>query len=528
MLFHYWYFSAFYSLINGDESSFSLFSQAIHDSLPVIVFRYTGFSADIAANFMDHAVEFHTNRKTNRKEVPELPFPEEMPDGYRHPLWLGPFSNNTKQDCRLANILIENFPDRFNETSVFVLDMFKHSEEDLQDYLTQTLAVAFEGSGASGELSADNKRLTYAWKLRYKLLHNAHRFQWQSDVLMFWFTFFTLCATWTAVLYTFMILRGDSLNSHITTERKDMILEILLKSNLLLPLVAALFRSVFSILNPENKFNILRDAAAKIESEIYLYRSKVGKYNPRRAQIAASAEGEDPSTNADEHPRMVFCNTIDAIVTTATDGDMRTSALRAPPQNANVMDEINGRLYANIGEQQTFLAPMASYEGSGISGWVGKCLRSICPPREEIESRYFERNRKERRQAVVENSVNPGGIGGGLLFWKSKTSDSTGIEARSASPQSSLATESNMIISRNANNDKTVMKSDFEKPNMTLLEYCYCCVCMYYTCCVPNVSDEESIPDTAGNVKYDDGLVKLSADEYVRIRLLPLMGEIGM
>jgi hypothetical protein len=185
------------SMINGDEEAAHLFSQAVQDSLPVIIFRYTGYSADIAAEMMEKAILYHNKKKLNRKEVPELPFPDNMPANYLHTHWLAAFDEPHRLDCQEVNVLIENWPDRFNETSVFVLDMFKHTEDDMQDFLTQTLAIAFEGGNALGDVSADNKRLTYAWRLRYKLLYNASRFHFQSDILMLLFILFTLFSTWT-------------------------------------------------------------------------------------------------------------------------------------------------------------------------------------------------------------------------------------------------------------------------------------------------------------------------------------------
>jgi len=96
---------------------------------------------------MDKALAYTNNRRISWSVEPEWPFPPELIKSSTVPFfgWLLPFNTNEKITCNKMNTLIENWPDRFNETSVYVLDMFKDSEDDMQDYLTRTMAVAFEG-----------------------------------------------------------------------------------------------------------------------------------------------------------------------------------------------------------------------------------------------------------------------------------------------------------------------------------------------------------------------------------------------
>jgi len=63
---------------------------------------------------------------------------------YQHDRWLKPFKNDNLDSCRFLNILVENFPDRYNPASVLQIDMFNTSEEKLQDQLTKTMSVVFE------------------------------------------------------------------------------------------------------------------------------------------------------------------------------------------------------------------------------------------------------------------------------------------------------------------------------------------------------------------------------------------------
>ena len=266
-------------------------------------------------------------KRANRMAEPECPFPPvAFSSEYTFNGWLEKFNDEEKDICVDMNVLIENWPDRFNETSVYVLDMFKDSEDDMQDYLTRTMAVAFEGTNELGDTSADNKRLTYAWRLRYKLLWNSKRFKFMSDVLMLLFIFFNLSSTLSAVMYVYF----SQINKSIISHAED---NMLLNANLLLPLVSTILRGILSVLSPTNKYHILKDAASQIESEIYMYRSKVGVYNPRKSLIN-NADGDDVAD--DEPPRKLFSAALDRIMATVSEGEFKSAAITAPTYNSGI------------------------------------------------------------------------------------------------------------------------------------------------------------------------------------------------
>ena len=278
-----------------------------------MIFKHTGGVADLAAEMMDNALIYTNKKRISRAVEPEWPFPPDKTKSTTHPFhgWLKPFRSDEKVNCAKMNTLIENWPDRFNETSVYILDMFKDSEDDMQDFLTRTMAVAFEGTNELGDTSADNKRLTYAWRIRHKLLYNADRFKLQADILTFWFLVFNLLATFSAVCYVYIQL-------HLTEHTSKA--GYLLKANLLLPLMATLLRGVFSVLSPSNKYEILKDAAEQIESEIYMYRAKVGIYNPRKALVGSDATDLGPDADDNEPPRKLFSNALEKILASVSEG----------------------------------------------------------------------------------------------------------------------------------------------------------------------------------------------------------------
>jgi len=349
-------------LVNGEVNSSKLFTKAIQESLPVVVLKYTGYTADIATQAIENAKWYNKRRKINKDIAPVCPYPDIIDKKYRHPKWLKPFDVYHRNQCREANVFIENFPDNFNEASVYVMDMFEHSEDEIQDRLTQTMAVAFEGTKEAGA-GSDFKRVAYAWRLRYKLLFNAKKFRFQSDFLTTLVTIFILLSTWTAVLYTYFDTQSQPL---INQDTDEYIMYMLLQCNLLMPLVATIIKGIFSILNPLTKCNALKDAAASIESEIYMYRAKIGKYNPRRAQASSTAGGQPSST---QQPRVLFSSAIEGILTTANDGDIKTASLENPSNMDRALDEANRRIKTNRSEQDAYLSPMPAGSG-GLLGML--------------------------------------------------------------------------------------------------------------------------------------------------------------
>ena len=55
---------------------------------------------------------------------------------------------------------MENFPAGYNPLSVLAIDMFTMTEEKLQDQLTKTMSVAFEGMVEMGGAALETRRLT--------------------------------------------------------------------------------------------------------------------------------------------------------------------------------------------------------------------------------------------------------------------------------------------------------------------------------------------------------------------------------
>ena len=197
-------------MVNGSVAAADYYVQAIQQGLPTILFQYTGYTTDMAVKTYKKAKKLIAAKKHNPHALATRAFPDSMAPGHHLPKWLKPFDANHISDCQKLNILLENWPSKFNEDSVFIVDMFSTTEDELQDRLTQTMGVVFGPQHEVGGHMSESKRLTFAWRTRAKYLFNARKYKLQSDVLSALLVLFTLFSTVSAVVYTFLFY-----NEHI-------------------------------------------------------------------------------------------------------------------------------------------------------------------------------------------------------------------------------------------------------------------------------------------------------------------------
>lgn len=195
------------------------------------------------------------------------------------------------------------------------------------------MSVVFEGIVELGGQSAENRRITYAWRLRHLLAYNAAREQIKSDTLQFLITLLTLLSTVAAVFHTYVTSIDTT---RVNFEEGSTGREVLLKLTLLLPLATTVLRGINATLNPVAKQAVLKFAAIRVESEIYMYRTKVGRYNARKNSAISQTvqnknsdksggggsgnssnkknkKGDDEKTAHISNPRKVFSNAMDLI-----------------------------------------------------------------------------------------------------------------------------------------------------------------------------------------------------------------------
>lgn len=171
-------------------------------------------------------------------------------------------------------------------------------------------------------------------------------------------TLITMSATVSAVLYTFLTL--DFYTPIKDEAKKSMALTILLNANLLLPLVATVFRGLYSSLTPNLKYVALKNAAMEIESEIYCYRTKVGRYSSRHKGSSKKDSGknedkEKKDEKTSSKARVQFSMILDQIWADLAASDLQNGSLRTPHDTSQALADVNARIQSNIGEQDCYL-----------------------------------------------------------------------------------------------------------------------------------------------------------------------------
>ena len=442
-------------IIHGGPLTTKNFCDAVQNGQPIFIFKYTGSTADLACEMLKKVDTFLVKRRANPSARPEMPFKPNMPDNYRDPRWLEPFGIDYEiKICKMLNILIENFPDRYNPASVLLIDMFNTSEEKLQDQLTKTMSIVFEGIVELGGASAESRRLTYAWRLRHLLAYNADRQKRVADILEFLVILFTFGSTLVAVLYTFyttdVVCGGgeDYSLKNGTCDLSDTSLEILQKLCLVLPLLATIFRGISAALNPMAKWSILKIGEIKTEGEIYMYRTKVGKYNPRKQTSASNAsnagnissQGNNSATQQKKdkedvgsqgiNPRKMFSSALDAVWLDLAASDISKGALASPSEDSDPLEEINWRIKtsgSNLGMLKSTLTVSKMFDlDRPLNSRSGK--RGEAPYRQQHSS-----NKKDERDVkkdtfkeftdITTNPLSASG-GGSMMRGRAKTNAS--------------------------------------------------------------------------------------------------------
>jgi hypothetical protein len=113
---------------------------------------------------------------------------------------------------------------------------------------------------------------------------------------------------------------------------------VLVKLNLILPLIATVLRGIFAALNPATKAALLKLGSIKVESEIYKYRTKVGVYSVRKvasnpgpsASKTKRGKGADKDVEKDDNklknnssnPRKAFSSSLDMLWTDLNASDI--------------------------------------------------------------------------------------------------------------------------------------------------------------------------------------------------------------
>ena len=416
--------------------------------------------------------------------------------------------------------------------------MFSTSEEKLQDQLTRTMSVVFEGVGELGGQVAEDRRLTYAWHLRHVLKYNSEIHEQRADILRIFIIFFTLAAVTASVLFSYY-------DSTTYTEANDVHqqLDILTKLTLILPLIITVLRGINAALSPDDKSMMLRVASIRVESEIYMYRTRTGSYSIRKnnQNNAADAKkvkgkskdkdkGKDEVNMTTRNPRKAFSNALDSVLTDLSASDVNRSGLINPDSNSDPLKDINDRIKEQASAQDYYLLALTNSHKK-INNKKGSLTDAF--PNMDNFATESPLHRKVSFTKETLDPTSPGAdarlsngskaslknyttLSGGGRFDKYKSvnmNDNSDTNRNNNDPNRNERTNSmfsgfrSPINSPRSGDDNSADTAMLIRKNEE----------------GAMIDIENNTTRTVLNPMYDDGLSVLTADEYVRIRLIPYL-----
>lgn len=360
-------------------------------------------------------------------------------------------------------------------------------------------------------------------RFRHLLSHNAQRQRIVADILEFLVIIFTLSATCAAVIYQFLTTSNacSSGEDDITDDSPQTCgishdgRNALLKLNLILPLLATVFRGISASLNPLAKWGVLKVGAIRAEGEIYMYRTKVGKYNPRKLNATATTESKgskestkkdkdmapDVMSNASGNPRKIFSTALDAIWADLAASDISKGSLSSPPEESDPLEEVNWRISSNKRHlgllKSTLTLPKALKQQykKVKANLVGNSSRTIddhlASPdlgKSKGKNKSSRSDGNDLKNDMFKDISNP------IARSDSKESELDERSETKSHAGSSYGGEGSYKGSQFGDKDEHIPDMEEAKP----------------------VEQEEQ-------ELYDDGLSTITADEYVKIRLQPII-----
>jgi hypothetical protein len=399
-----------------------------------------------------------------------------------------------------------------------------------------------------GGQSAESRRLTYAWRLRHLLLFNGARHKLVADILQVLIILFAFASTSAAVMYSYYNTNNcdDSWREYV---------EFIETLAFILPLVNTLFNGMFASLNPAGKSAILRLAATKVESEIYMYRTKVGAYSMRGSSGSKSEKNSKKDKGKDDqkkpkvqvNPRKIFSGSLEVIWTDLAASDISKGALVNPPLSDNPLADINDKIKANKDAQSLLIDALqqpGSEEKKADTQFPRKsfssCFASLCrsqpkPTDHGITLRDLN-VQVENLQDLDEQEEAFGAVSHMKKFSNPKhgTRGPDIHNVYNSEETFEASNPGNFLTEKRLSLTELVLGGHAEEPHTAAAAKKEGSVASktpshaYRGVSSPSPEVVEPHPSKAKESDeeiYDDGLSSITADEYVKMRLIPILAE---
>jgi len=282
--------------------------------------------------------------------------------------------------------------------------------------------------------------------------------------------------------------------------------------NLLLPLAISVLRAMGAAMTPYSKYLALRIAAFRIENEIYTYRTKTGKYNTRRAKKKPpSGQSNDASNNnntnnpdakVDEvRPSKVLGVAMDHIWADLLSSDITKGALTPPSIFSDPLDTTNVIIQSNIRLQRQF-TDMLKPPGKNILTESANVVESLGGGMLGLKKKGAKKAPTTQGPATRKMfNIRVGGAANAAVAATTDVTASPGVNDKGYDLEAG---------------DSKAMDGDAEPP-------------------VDGDGDDHEVDEekkkqkAEGKAKggfkpmYDNGLEMISADDYMKIRLIPYL-----
>ena len=215
-----------------------------------------------------------------------------------------------------------------------------------------------------GGQALEAKRLTYAWRMHHLFEANASRLKSFATTLEIMVIVMTLSSTLASVVYSYLLSNGPKYGVVLDSRAAGISMMAsnygLVALNLFLPLAISVLRAMSASMTPYSKYTALRIATVKIQTEIYTYRTKTGKYNLRKVQKkdkkkddkggggGGDGGGGNKKGEEDFKPSKLLGLAMDGVWADLLSSDIQKGALIAPQIFYDPMDSANLIINSNI------------------------------------------------------------------------------------------------------------------------------------------------------------------------------------
>eukprot|EP00593_Proboscia_inermis_P015741 CAMPEP_0171305586 /NCGR_PEP_ID=MMETSP0816-20121228/15467_1 /TAXON_ID=420281 /ORGANISM="Proboscia inermis, Strain CCAP1064/1" /LENGTH=618 /DNA_ID=CAMNT_0011786547 /DNA_START=39 /DNA_END=1895 /DNA_ORIENTATION=+ len=262
-----------------DDAMMHAFNNAKEGS-PIILFKHTGKNVDSLCRMFRHAI---THMKVSEKESHVSPPETQMTPAakVKHEQGAVVIPPIAGEENELIKLFINTWPPKFNAGTIVLSDPLIMPTSSLQKKLLGAISAAFDLKTGSVDIRlAKRKALTYAWSFCNATRAHLKKKKRQTESIHIQLVLFTVASIAASVFY-------DRVYGKSSSKTMSKIQLVIYLSTILLPIY------ITSVKQESDKgaqlaaWGVFSVASARVESEIYKFRTQVGRYRAKeKTEIA--------------------------------------------------------------------------------------------------------------------------------------------------------------------------------------------------------------------------------------------------